>query len=146
MAYTARFSETWYPLAVIHADSLSGEQNSGYVSLANYHRAVILIDVGDMVASATLDCQIEQATTTAGASPKDITGKAITQLTQAGGDSDQLICIEVTTEELDVDNGFDCINVEMTGAAAATEYSVWVLGDCSRYKPVPTTNWEEIVT
>lgn len=144
--YTARFSEMFCPLASMHADSFAaGEHNSGYVALNNYHRAVILIDVGDLAATATLDVDLEQATSTAGAGAKAITGKSITQLTQAGGDSDDLVCMELRTEELDVDGGFDCINVEVTVANAAAEFSVWIFGYEPRFPPVPVTGWTEVV-
>jgi len=144
--YTARFSELFCPLVVMHADSFAvGEHNSGFVALNNYHRAVILVDVGDIVATGTVSIDIEQATTTAGAGIKAIAGKSITQLTQAGGDSDDTICIELRTEELDVDGGFDCINVEVTVGVAAAELSVWVFGCEPRFPLVPVTGWTEVV-
>ena len=139
--YTARFSELAYPLVAQYSDSFgAGDHDTAYVSLQDYHRAVALINVGDMVQGATLDALLFQATDTAGTSGKAITGKAITQLTQAGGDSDTLLCIE-----LDVDGGFDCIMLRLTVTDAAVEYSAWVFGLSPRYPPVPTTNWEEIV-
>lgn len=147
MDYTARFSELHYPLAVEHADSqAAGTHLTSYVSLANYHRAVVVLDVGDMQSTATLDCKIRQATDTSGTGVKDVTDKAITQLTQAGGDGNQLLCIELQTEELDVDGGFDCITVSITIANANVEYSVIIYGIEPRYMPTATTNWEEIVT
>ena len=92
--YTERFSETHYPLASYHADSLGiSTVYTAYVSLANYHRAVAGIDVGDMAGTATLDVSIVQASDTAGTGVKAITGKAMTQLTQAGGDGDDIFCI-----------------------------------------------------
>ena len=145
MVYTQRPSEVMVPLAVMHADSYSGVQDSGYVSLALYHRAWIVLDVGDMAVGATLDIDVEEATTTAGIDGKNITGKSITQLTQAGGDGDDLICISIRTEELDVANMFDCINVEVTGAGAATEYSLIIYGCEPRFPPVPVTAWQERV-
>ena len=146
MSYTERFSEKMYPLGYLHPDSYAaGEQNSGYVSLANYHRAWIVLHVGDMAATATLDLDIEQATDTSGTGAKAITGKSITQLTQAGGDGDDLVCVEIQTEELDVDGGFDCINAELTVGTAAVECSLIIYGCIPRFKPTATTNWQEVV-
>ena len=56
-----------------------------------------------------------------------------------------LLCIELQTEELDVDGAFDCIMLRLTVAEAAVECSAWIFGLSPRYPPVPTTNWEEIV-
>lgn len=150
--YTQRFSEGHYPLLEANSDSFGvGTRNSAYASLQDYHRAVLVVNVGDLGQAATLDAQIRQATSAAGAGVKTIadkagTGtKAITQLTQAGGDGNNLVCIELQTEELDVDGGFSFVGVQDVVAGAACEFG-WILyGIASRFKPVPTTNWDEIV-
>lgn len=144
--YTERFSEGHYPLVTEHADSLTAATyNTAYVSLQNYHRAVLFLDVGDMAQGATLDVSLRQAQDTAGTGNKAITGKAITQLTQAGGDGNQVLCIELQTEELDVENGFEHVNARTVVANAAVELSLTIFGIQTRYAPVPTTNWSEII-
>lgn len=145
--YTEQQSEVMYPLAYAHPDSYTAvARTSAYVSFANYHRGWIFLDVGDMVATSTLDLSLLQATTTGGVGTKAFTpAKAITQLTQAGGDGDDLICIQFQTEELDVDNGFDCVAVLVTVGTAAVEYSWCMFGIVPRFPPVPTTNWTERV-
>ena len=147
MAYTNRVSEDMYPLVAYHADSLGVSAiTSAYVSLANYHRAWLYLNVGEMQAQSSLDVSFLQATTTAGAGTKVLAPvKGITQLTQAAGDGDQQVCIELQTSELDVDGGFDCIAVVTTVAGAAVELAWSLFGVISRFKEVPTTNWEEIV-
>lgn len=143
--YTQRFSEQHYPLASEHADSLAaGTHSTAYVSLKNYHRAVAVIDVGDMVASSTADFSIVQASDTSGTGVKAITGKAATQLTQAGGDGNEIVCIELRTEELDVNGGFECVAIKAVIGTDAVEYSAILYGCISAYMPVPTTNWSEI--
>jgi hypothetical protein len=146
MSYTERFSETHYPLLIEHADSIGPAATaSNYVNVANYHRLIFVLDVGDIGQTGTIDAQLYQATDTSGTGVKVITGKAITQLTQAGGDGDEVVCIECRTEELDVTGGFDCVKVLLTTGVAASEYS-WILyGLVSRFEPVPTTNWAEII-
>ena len=145
--YTERLSEVMYPLVMEYSDSLSvATHTSSYVSLANYHRAWCFINVGDMGSSATLDVALYQATDTSGTSAKAITSKSITQLTQAGGDGDDLLCIELQGEELDVDGGFDCVAVVATVGTAAVEFSLVLFGCVSRYDPTPTSNWAEVVT
>jgi len=142
--FTEQISEVMYPLVYDNADShAAAVYTSAYVSLANYHRAWLVLDVGDMVATSTLDVVIRQATTTAGAGVKAITGKAITQLTAAGGDGNDLVCIELRTEELDVTGGFDCVCVRVTVGTAAVEYGYILYGCITRFEPVPTANWTE---
>ena len=146
MSFTNRVSEVMYPLASFNADSQGiATVNGAYVSLANYHRAFLFIDVGDMAGTATLDVLLQQATNLTGGGVKAIAGKAITQLTPAGGDSNQVLCIELRTEELDVPGGFDCIRYQFTVAAANVELGVHLFGCEPRFAPVPTTNWTEII-
>lgn len=147
MTYTARFSELHYPLVIAYSDSVgAGTHTSSYVSLANYHRAILVANIGDMGTNATLDIHLRQATTTAAGTEKAITGKAITQLTQAGGDGDDIVCIELQTEELDVDGGYDCVAVRDIVADAAVEFGYILYGIVPRFAPTATTNWTEIVT
>jgi hypothetical protein len=149
MSYTQRFTEGFCLLYNLAPVSVANgvEVFTDYVSLANYHRAVILMHVGVMTASGTIDAVVHQATDTSGTSAKHLTtSKAITQLTQAGGDSGSDVAIEVQTEELDVDGGFDCIALGYTVGTAATLLSIEIYGFEPRYAPVSTSAWAEIVT
>lgn len=143
--YTQRFSEYSDLLARIDPASYSGEQNSGRVSLANYRRAAIVLSVGAIGTSATLDLQLEQADAASGGTLKDVTGKLITQLTDSPDDDNKVVIIEVRSEELDTSNGFEYINVEVTGANAATIYGLLVFGLEPRFAPVSVANVEEVV-
>jgi len=148
MAYTNRVSEDMYPLVSEYADSLTAvAHTSAYVSLANYHRAWLYLNIGEMQQGSSLNVAFMQATTTAGAGPAKVLtpAKGITELTAAAGDGDQLVCIELQTSELDVDGGFDCVAVLLTIAGATVELAWSLFGVISRFKAVPTTNWEEIV-
>ena len=147
MSYTSRVSERMYPLVSYNADSLgAGTTTSTYVSMRDYHRGWLYLNVGDMAGTATLDVSFLQATTTAGAGSKALVpAKAITQLDQAAGDSNQLVCVELQTSEMDVDGFFDCIAIQVVIANAAVELAWSFFGLASRFKEVPTTNWEEIV-
>jgi len=146
--YTERFTETaclLYNLAPISVAN-GAEAFTSYVSLANYHRAAILIHTGVMASGSTLDAVVHQATDTSGSSPKHLTSsKAITQLTQAGSDSNKDVAIEIRTEELDVAGGFDCIALGYTVGTAATLLSIEIYGLVPRYAPVATTAYDEIV-
>ncbi|MDD5517844.1 MAG: hypothetical protein PHV98_00650 [Candidatus Omnitrophica bacterium] len=140
MEYTQRFTEGAALLAKINPASHTTEQNTGYVSLANYHRAAIIIHAG--VLGADLDVDIEEGTTTGGAGAQsfDSGGKDITI---HNADDNTVSVIEIRTEECDVSNGYDCINVEATpGGASIFGIQVWGLEP--RFKPVPTTGIDSI--
>src|SRR5512139_115662 len=146
--YTERFTETaclLYNLAPISVSNGS-EVFTSYVSLANYHRAVIIIHTGVMASGATLDAVVHEATDTSGTSAQHLSSsKAITQLTQAGSDSNKDVAIEIRTEELDIAGGFDCIALGYTVGTAATLLSIEIYGLVPRYAPVATTAWDEVV-
>jgi len=145
-AYTHRFTEV-HELTGFVCDSLDAAvyTSLAYRSLANHQRAIAILLVGDMGQGATVDFLLMQATDTAGTGAKAIAGKAITQLTQAGGDGNDAVIIEVRTEELDVDGGFDCVGGILTVANAAVGIGVIGLLGCSNYVPVPVSNWTEVI-
>ena len=146
MSYTERFTETHNPLIVgTHNTVQVGTYDTEYVSLMNYHRAFLLAQCVEMGAGSSVTFSIRQATSTAGASAKAITGKSATALTAAGGDEGAIVGIELRTEELDVSNEFDCVNVRIVVAGAACIVAYYLFGIISRYEPVSTDNWHEIV-
>ena len=146
--YTQNWTETNEPVGVLNANArTAATYNTAWMSMANHQRAVFLISVGDMGQGATLDFAVQQATSVAGAGAKALTpAKAITQLTAAAGDGDDLIAVELRTEELDVDGGFAYIRGVLTIAGAAVDVAVIPLRHVPNYAPVATTVWEEIVT
>ncbi len=83
---------------------------------------------GDLGASATLDAKLQQATDSGGTGAKDVTGKSITQLTQAGTDSNKQVLINLRPEELDIKNGFGYFRLSMTVAVATSDAGGMVLG------------------
>lgn len=146
MSYTERFTEGFALLAHEPADAFAaGTYNSAWVDVENYHRGVLLLSVGTMAATATLNCLIQEAQDAAGTGAANIAGKTITQLTQAGGDGDDAVAIEWRSIEMNQNNDSKFIRVQVTVANAQVELAYMLFGDCSRYKPVPTTNFTEIV-
>lgn len=133
---------------VINPQSLSpGSASSGWVSLAAFERATALLSVGAITANGTVDAKLEQATDSGGTGVKDITGKAITQLTDAGTDDNKQVAIEVTAAELDVANEFTHVRLTVTTATAAALVAAVVLGFDARYNPLDgdVTTLDEIV-
>jgi len=145
-SYTERFTEVHVPLAVQAPDGYAaGAHPTGWVNMERYHRAILVLNVGGMQQGATLDAALQQATDVAGTGAKAIAGKAITQLAQTGGDGDDLVAIELRTEELDVNGGFSFVRVNPVVGVDVVVYSLILWGITSRYNPVPVTDWTEII-
>lgn len=143
--YTERFSEQAELLAEISPAAYTTEQNTGYVSLANFHRAVIVIQCGTL--TANIDVDVEEATSTAGANPQTLDNYGKDTVLYAATHSDTTTIIEVRTEELDTNDEYDCINVELNpiNAQSGSIFGVQVWGLVPRYKPVATTLLAEVV-
>ena len=121
---------------VIDPDAYTaGPVTSAWIAMKTFQAIQAIVMAGTLGASATLDAKLEQATDSAGAGVKDITGKAITQLTQAGTDSDKQAVINCRAEELDVANDFDYVRLSMTIAVATSDAGGIVLGHDPRYAP-----------
>lgn len=106
-----------------------------WVSLADFNAIMAMLMVGALGASATVDAKLQQATDGTGTGAKDVTGKAITQLTQAGTDSNKQVMINCRAEELDVDGGFTHVRLSVTVATAACLIAAGIFGVDARYAP-----------
>ena len=121
-------------LAAIDPDASSaGTYPTAWIDATNWQNLMAIVMAGDLGASATLNAKLEQATTNAGAGVKDVTGKAITVLTQGGGDSDRQAIINCSQYDLDFANGFKFVRLSMTLAVAASEIGGLVIGFDPRY-------------
>lgn len=121
---------------------------TGWVDVANWGNLMAIIMAGDLGASATLDAKLEQATSAAGAGAKDVTGKAITQLTQAGTDSNKQAIINCSYRDLDFANDFQFVRLSMTVATATSDAGAILLGLDPRYNTAAdsdATTVDEIV-
>ena len=123
--------------AVIDPDvTTAGAQTSAYVSMSTFNQVMAIVQTGTLGSAATVDFKLVQATDSSGTSSKDITGKAITQLTQGGTDqSDDQAVINCRSEELDVANGFDYVAMTLTVGTATSDASAIMLGMSPRYAP-----------
>lgn len=108
---------------------------SGWVSLVTYEAIQAIVMAGTLGSSATIDAKLEQASNSGGTGAKDITGKSITQLTQAGTDSDKQAIINCRSDELDVANGFTHVRLSMTIGTATSDAGGLILGHYARYQP-----------
>ena len=113
----------------------AGTATSGWISVADFYNFAAVILAGTLGSSATLDAKLEQASDSSGTGAKDITGKAITQLTQAGTDSDKQAIINLKADELDIANDFTHFRLTATVATATSDIGAVVLGVNPRHAP-----------
>lgn len=113
----------------------AGTFTTDWINMGLYEAIQAIILAGALGTGATLDAKLEQATDDSGTGAKDVTGKAITQLTQAGGDDDKQAIINCRSDELDVANSFSYVRLSVTIAAASSDSGAVVLGHYARYQP-----------
>lgn len=127
----SKISESLALVGAIIPASLSGATaKTDWIPVKNFVNFIVTGQVGALTATGTLDCKIQQATSVSGTGAKDITGKAITQITSPN----QSFTIDLRSAELDVANGFNFIQVSMTNATAACTCGLTVYGN-SKYGP-----------
>lgn len=134
-------------LGVINpASYAAGTQATSWLSMKDIGSIEAIVMAGALGTNATLDFKLQQATDSSGTSAKDITGKAITQLTQAGTDSNKQAVINCFPEDLDVNNSFTHVRALMTVATAASVAGALIKGYNARYEPLDdATTVDEIV-
>jgi len=149
MTYSQRQYEINALLAVIHPDLHLGTYYTEWVRASDYHCLTAELYVGDLGQAATIDLEMQQATDSAGTGAKAVVSgaaitKAITQLTQAGGDGDDSCCIECRSEELDAMNNFCWVRLRLDALVAGSNVGAVLRGWFPRYIPVPN-NWTEAI-
>lgn len=133
-------------LGIVDPDAYAANTyTTGWVDLGAYESILALVLVGTMATNSTVDAKLEQATSSGGAGAKDITGKAITQLTEAGTDSDKQAAINCKSDDLDVAGGFRYVRLSVTVAVAASDMAGLVLGFDARYTPANAATVDEVV-
>ena len=142
--YTERFSEQWECLAATYGDAVAGttETNTGYVSLANFQRVVVIIHPVDI--NDVLDIDFEEGTSTVPAAAQALASGGH-DISIAIADTKPSV-IEFTTDELDIVDGYYCINIEATTAGTnnnGNEFVIEIWG-MPNYRPASTTNLDSV--
>ena len=129
------------PAGIIDPDAYAANTyTTGWISMADWGAVQAIIMAGTLGTNATLDAKLEQAQDAVGTGAKDVTGKAITQLTQAGTDSDKQAVINCRSEELDVNGGFTHVRLSMTVAVATSDAGAIVMGHYPRFGPASSSD------
>lgn len=131
--YNERLTEALALVACIDPDAYTtGTQGSDSVDMKLHRRAEFIVMAGDLGSSATLDFKLQGSADDS--TWVDISGKSITQLTQAGTDSNKQAEVEITAEEAGA-LGYRYIRGVMTVGVATSDAGVVALADFSRYGP-----------
>ena len=145
MFTNSKASEMLAILATIDPASQSvGMATTGWVSVANHHGLLAVVQTGVLGTLATVDAKLQQATDSTGAGAKDVAGRAIIQIVKATGDNKQAL-INLKPEELDTVNGFGFVRVTVTVGVAASITSAQLLGVNPRFAPADAANQAAVV-
>ncbi len=141
----AKGSELLAVLATLDpASQAAGTTTTGWISAANHHGLLAIVQTGVLGTGATVDAKLQQALDASGTGAKDITGKAITQIVKASGDNKQAL-INIRPEELDTINGFGFVRLSLTVAVAASQTAAQVLGVGVRELPAHVANQASVM-
>lgn len=109
---------------------------SDWVDMQDWPGGIMaVVMAGDLGSSATLDARLRQATDSSGTGAKDISGKVMTQFTQASTDSDKQAVITLLADQMDVAGGFRFAALSMVVAVAASDCGAIILGMNPSYGP-----------
>lgn len=143
-------SEELAVVATIDPDAYTAASyDTDVIALRNGSRLLFVVMAGDLGSSATLDFKVQGATSSGG-SYTDIPTAAITQLTQAGSDSDKQAILELSTQYVEnLGLGYTHVKGVMTVGVATSDCGVIALQGRQRYTPAADfdlASVDEIVT
>ena len=122
---------------------------SDYIPMKFFGRYMAVIMAGDIVASGTIDAKLIAYTNASGSGALDIPGAAITQLTQAGTDSNKQAVINFNTDVLAGPTKYTHFKLSCTLGTAGADFGAVVLGFEPKYGPTAAEDLstvDEIVT
>ncbi|GIV82778.1 MAG: hypothetical protein KatS3mg051_2132 [Anaerolineae bacterium] len=131
----ARLSERLAVVATIDPDAYGiGTQTTDIIDMKNRRRVLFVVMAGDLGTNGTLDFNVYGSAASDMSGAGLITGKSITQLTQAGTDSDKQVIVEVTAEEVAA-QGYRYIRGNLVIGTATSDAAVLALAGDLAYSP-----------
>ena len=135
MTYHPRLSEALAVVDCIDPDAYTTADITGdTIDMSKHARVMFIVMAGTLGTSATVNFVVYGSASSNMATPGALTGKLITQLTEAGTDSDKQAVVEVTAEEVKA-QGYRYIRGTLTIGTATSDAGVVTLADHSRYAP-----------
>lgn len=113
----------------------TGATTSDIIDMSYWEEIMVVVMVGTLGTNATVDAVVAGSASSNMASSATITGKSITQLTDAGTDSDKQAIIRVTAEEVAA-QGYRYVQLTMTVGTATSDAGAIILGSSCVYEPV----------
>lgn len=133
--YHPRMSEKNAVVDCIDPDAYgTGATTGDIIDMDVYRRVMFVVMVGDLGTVATADFAVYGSAASNMGTPGLITGKSITQMTEAGTDSNKQAIVEVTAEEVAA-QGYRYIRGTLTIGAATSDAGVLTLASGLRYGP-----------
>lgn len=121
-------------VGVIDPDAYAaGTYTTGWIDMQDWYAVLGLVSVGDFAATGVLNAKFQQATDAAGTGAKDVSGSAITPLTQVGAGDNKQALINLTTGDLDYNNGYRFVRLSTTLTVAGADLGAFVIGTDPRY-------------
>ncbi len=122
---------------------------TGYIPMKNFRRFMAVVMAGTLGTNATVNAKLIAYTSAAGAGALDVPGAAITQLTEAGTDSDKQAVINFDTSILAGSTLYTHFRLSLTLGTATSDLGAIVFGLDPLYAPASdndATTVDEIVT
>jgi len=142
-------SERAAVVGVIDPDAYAASTiTTGYIPLKNFRRFMAVLAVGDIVSTGVLNAKLIGYTDDAGGGAADITGAAITAMTEAGTDSNKQAVINLNTDAL-AGTALTHFRLSATLTVAGADFGAVVLGFDPLYGPASdsdATTVDEIVS
>lgn len=137
----AKGSELLSILATVDPVSQAvGTVTTGWISVANFHALMTILETGALGVAGTVDAKLQQALDAVGTGVKDITGRAIVQFTQVGGGSAKQALLNLKPEDLDIANGYGFVRLSITIGVAASVVAAQIIGLNPRYADADAFN------
>ena len=124
------------------ATRLGGGFPSTFVSMAGWTSMLMIAQVGAFGASATFDARLQMCPDNSGSDSRNISGKSITTLVAAGGDSKQVM---INLFPSDLLSGFDYVRMVLNTSTTTTFCSAFLIGVSGRSSPASISNASSVI-
>lgn len=134
-----RSSQRQAVIGIIDPESVDGAaRQTAWIPIEHYNKIAFLISIGANATSVLPS--VRQATDAAGAGAKVIAGKTPTIVLVA----DKQVLIDIDQQDLDVDNDFDHVELDLTTVGVALIQAI-ALGLDADYQPADQYNLASVV-
>ena len=132
-AFEANLSEILAVVSTIDPEAQTASAvNGDVIDMQDFDRVLFVVQVGTIASNGTVDFVVKSDSASGGSYAT--TEASMTQLTEAGGDGDQTVLVEVRGYDVAA-NGNRYIRPTLTTAVAAADVAVVALGSLRNYAP-----------